>query len=631
MTDISFLWTEIERAAWRLPEKITVSEWAGRYRILPATHSAEPGPWISERAPYTNEIMDAFSDPLIERITVVASAQSGKSEAAYNMLGYAMDQDPGPALIVLSTDATTKKVSARIRQMVEESPALKKELTQNPDDIKQKEFTTRRMIAWFATAGSSADLRNVSARYLILDETDDYPAAVGDQGSPYEMAEARTTTWWNRKIIQLCTPSTERGYIWTQYQLSDKRRFWVPCPECGGYQTLKFAQIKHRGAELGAWPKDKRDPGYIVANRAACYQCQYCTREIDDFEKPAMLRRGSWVPEDHPIDRKTGAVAFPRPVNPHAGFCWSALYSPWRTFSEIAAKFFAVAGDREALQAFTNLWLAEPWKETAYTANTAEILELKTDLEPNIVPAGALGLTAGVDVQKAGFWFVIRAWFREGWSHLIRYGFVETWPELDQQLFGVSYSGEAGDLVYPVWRIGIDTGGGTGDDDDATMTEQVYSWLRRVGFQGQVYGVKGISRPLVAGRRMMATVIDKYPGRSGRRIPGGVILWRLDTSSIKDAIVARIEAGTFKLHAETDEIYARHLVSEEKVLDKRGRFVWMIKHRQPNHLLDAEVYAAAMADPECDGGVYVLPDPGGYEKTFNRGSLKKSKRRESRW
>ena len=86
------------------------------------------------------------------------------------------------------------------------------------------------MEIYFATAGSKADLANVEARYLLLDEPDRYPAATGEEGSPMEMAEARLTTYWNRKIIEPCTPTTPDGHINQAYLRSDQRKFWVPCP-----------------------------------------------------------------------------------------------------------------------------------------------------------------------------------------------------------------------------------------------------------------------------------------------------------------------------------------------------------------------------------------------------------------
>ena len=82
--------------------------------------SAEPGQWRNSRTPYLRGIMNAFSDPLIEEITVMASTQIGKTEGMYNMLGYAIDQDAGPALLVLPRKEDAKSISYnRVKPMLD--------------------------------------------------------------------------------------------------------------------------------------------------------------------------------------------------------------------------------------------------------------------------------------------------------------------------------------------------------------------------------------------------------------------------------------------------------------------------------------------------------------------------------
>jgi terminase, large subunit len=604
------LWSPRERAAWAPPEDITVSEWAERHRRLPK-QSAIPGPWSNRLVPYAAGVMNSFLDPVVERITIMASVQSGKTESAYNMLGYAISQDPAPALVVMPTDKTLRRVNKRLQDMITESQELSRYLTGDPDDMQKRSIVLQRMEIHFATAGSKADLANVEARYLLLDEPDRYPAATGEEGSPMEMAEARLTTYWNRKIIEPCTPTTPEGHINKEYLRSDQRKYWVPCPECGSYQVLSFWQVKCLGEKLGAWPIEKRDPDYIRQNRVARYECLHCQAEIDDRDKPEMLRRGKWVPEGHPIDIETGETSPPRPVS-HVGFWWNVLYSPFRNFSEIAAQFFATKDDREKYKTFVNLWLAEPWKEIIQQRPASAILQLRTSRPALEVPDGALALTAGIDNQKHGFWVSIWAWvFGDGGlleQHLIRYGFLLDFEELDIWLFQDVYRSGAGGVTYPVWRGGIDTGGTEGGPGEATQTEQVYEWLRRAG-QGRIFGVKGASRPLAGGKKMMHSIIDRMPGK-GRPIPGGIRLWNLDTNALKDAFWSRVESGRVHLHADTKEIFASHLASEAKERDKHGRTVWVQQGRQANHLLDTTIYAGAMADPECWGGVMVLPRPG---------------------
>lgn len=617
----SCVWTERERATWSPPEERRVSKWAEKHRFLPMGRSASPGPW-SNKAYYTVEIMDSLNDEFVERITIMASVQSSKTESVYNMLGYAICEDPAPALVCMPTLATLRRVNKRIEMMIKESPEMSKHLTGDPDDLTRTELRLRNMIIYFATAGSSSDLRNVEARYILLDETDEYQAGAGEQGSPIEMAEARATTYWNRKIITCCTPTTEDGYINIEYQRSDKRKCWVPCPHCGGYQVLSFWRVKHRGCELGKWPKEKRDPEYITTNRVARYECEHCGEEIDDRHKAWMLRFCTWLPEGHHIE-KDGTCAIPRPRNSHVGYHWSALYSPWRTFSDVASRFFSTKDDTEKYKTFVNLWLGEPWKEVVRHRESTEILALRNELTMLVVPPWTIALTAGIDNQRYGKWIVIRAWGRDLKSHLVRHGFVESFEEIEQWIFNDVYPMEGSDIVLPVWRAGIDIGGGLGEDpEDDTMTEQVYDWIRRSG-RGVVFGTKGLSRSLEGGKKMRLSDIDTRPtaGRRPKLNRQGVRLWLLDTGRIKDAVWSRIESGKFHLNSDVDEAYARHLTAEGKEKGKDGRYTWKVQGTRANHQLDCEVIAAAMADPECYGGVTVLKAVQGFSSLDGRSPM----------
>lgn len=606
-------WSQRELESWAPPDSSLVSEWAEKYRILAPDFSAFPGPW-EHRAYYAIEVMDAFLDPLVEELTLMAAAQSVKTDAVYNMLGYAIDQDPAPTLIVMPTLLTLGRVNDRIKSMIKESPVLAKHLTGNDDDLTAKKIRLNNMPIYFATAGSSADLRNVLARYVILDEVDDYPESTGkgSQGSPIGQAEKRAITYWNRKIIKLCTPTTETGYINVDFQKSDRRNYWVPCPHCLGYQVLTPRRLKHVGCKLGEWPKDKRGEDYILAKRVTRYECEHCGQEIEERHKPWMDRMGTWVPEGHPIERD-GSVAIPMPRSRHRGYHWGGQLSPFVTWDQMTAEFFQKKDDPEDLKVYVNLTCGEVYEEATVKREVDEIMALRTERSALIVPEGTVALTAGVDNQKHGKWIAIRAWVRDGASvesHLIRNGFVETFEDLERWIFQDVYQVENSRTVLPIWRGAIDIGGTDTDDfEDETMTEAVYDWLRAHG-RGVMFGIKGSSRQIGGGKKMRSSIIDRYPsrrGKVGKPIPGGLKLWLIDTALVKNAVWSRIDTGKFHVHADIDATYAKHMTAEQKEKTPQGKTIWKVKGHRANHLFDAEVYAAAMADPECDGGIWVLP------------------------
>ncbi|WP_438449515.1 phage terminase large subunit family protein, partial [Gorillibacterium sp. sgz5001074] len=86
------------------PPKLTVSTWADLYRKLSPEASAEPGQWRTDRAPYQREIMDAINDPTVPEVVVMSSAQVGKTELLLNGIGFHIDYDPAPIMLLQPTE-----------------------------------------------------------------------------------------------------------------------------------------------------------------------------------------------------------------------------------------------------------------------------------------------------------------------------------------------------------------------------------------------------------------------------------------------------------------------------------------------------------------------------------------------
>ena len=272
------------------------------------------------------------------------------------------------------------------------------------------------------------------------------------------------------------------------------------------------------------------------------------------------------------------------------------------------------SGDPKKLQGFINSALAEPWRQTVTKAEESEILKARCSLPPQTVPAEAVALTCGVDMQRHGFWFAVRAWARDYRSWLIHYGFLPTWENIEELAFNAAYPIEGKDgLTMPIWRLGLDTGGGKGAmETDPTLTEQAYYWIRKngVGRGCLCYATKGASHPL-AGKIHAGKRLDQTP--SGKPIPGGLQVILLDTDAWKNAYHYRlrqaIEGGSTMaawLHAETGSDYARQIMAEELRINIKGLQEW-VRVKPDNHYLDAEILAMAVADPEwIGGGVNIL-------------------------
>ena len=110
----------------RPEDPLTVSQWADKYRKLSSKASEEPGPWRTSRTPYLREPMDCLSnDSPVQRVVMMFSAQSGKTEAGSNFLACVIDHAPGPMLCVQPTIEMAKRLSKqRLESMIQDTPCL---------------------------------------------------------------------------------------------------------------------------------------------------------------------------------------------------------------------------------------------------------------------------------------------------------------------------------------------------------------------------------------------------------------------------------------------------------------------------------------------------------------------------
>ncbi len=574
------------RRAWALPRKITVSEWADAHRILDGRTSAEPGQWRTSRTPYLQGVMDAFNDRHVHEIVMMCCSQVGKTESLLNMLGYAADEDPGPTLWVGPGETLVKQFCyERIQPMFNLAPDLLKHLfSTKREDFNKQGIALDRMNLHFGWAGSASSLASRPIRFLFMDEIDKYPAFAGKEADPIELATERTKTFWNRKIVKCSTPTTKEGYIWRDYHKTDMRRYHVPCPHCGNYQPMVFGQLK--------FPHDERDPQAILDEKKAWYECAYCDGHITDRHKQQMLESGVWAPEDAVIDEK-GNIKGGLPVVSRVGFWLNALYSPWLTFSDIASKFLASKDDPAKLMNFVNSWLAEPFDEKEKETDADDLRRLCVDYQEGVVPDPVCVLTGAVDVhhEHNHFYLTIRGWAPGMHSWLIRESRLETFSDIANALFNTVYSKENGETLKV--RASV--------MDSGFRTDEVYAFCRH--HADKIVPIKGVDN--LGGLTYRTKRLDKYP--NGRPLPGGLMLYHLDTTYFKDKLHRMIhpetaDAAQWFICKEPSEAYINQLCSEHKVLKRTSKknvkvSVWEKKtSAAQNHYWDCEVYQLLVAE-----------------------------------
>lgn len=358
---------------------------------------------------------------------------------------------------------------------------------------------------------------------------------------------------------------TREGYIWQAWERSDQRQFHVPCPHCHELQTLSFAQVK--------FPEDQRDPAIIRQERLAWYECLHCKGTITDLDKAEMLSKGQWISEGKP--------------GTHRGYRIHCLYSPWLTFSEVAAKFLESKDDVPSLMNFVNSWLGWIFEEESSQIEEDQVAKRVTQYARGTVPSEAMVLTAGVDIQKNQLYYTVRAWGLKEQSWLIECGVLEGGLDLlVDVLMTRSWGGHRLRLAC------IDSG---------YRTDEVYRFCRK--WPELAKPVKG--QRTINGVPIKSTKIDR--NATGDVVRGSVRLFHLDTHHFKDKLTRLMTAtdgdhGAWHLHEDVPQEYLRQVTSEHKVLQRNRRTgatstEWVTKPGAgANHWFDCEVYSLAAAE-----------------------------------
>ena len=501
--------------------------------------------------------MDAVNDHRISTIVFMKSAQVGATEILNNIVGYYIDQDPSPTLVLQPTLAMAQAWSKdRLANMIRDCDSLRKKVKDprskdSGNTVLSKKFPGGNIN--IVGSNSASGLASRPIRILLCDEVDRYEASAGAEGDPISLAMKRTTTFWNRKIFITSTPTIKgMSRIDVAFEESDKRYFHVPCPNCKEKQRLIWEQI--------VWEKSKPE--------TAQYICIHCESAIDENKKQWMLLNGEWIAT--------------KPTKKVAGFHISELYSPWRTWKEMAIDFYEVKKQPEMLKTWVNTALGRTFDDPGESIEHHELMQKRETYDPTNIPNDVLLLTCGVDVQGDRLEAQVLGWGdnNECWvvDYRVIYGDPSSnpiWLELDAYLNHI-YRRDDNKKLKVVCTC-VDSGG--------HHTQQVYAYASK-RIHRKVFPIKGssLSNQPIINR-------PSYVGKNRN------ILYAVGTDSAKEVIFTRLKAEEETIHfpAHVDEEYFKQLTSEKRIIKytKGGKkFAW-VKINNRNEALDTMVYGFA--------------------------------------
>lgn len=563
------------------PDDLTVTEWAEQNRRLSAESAAEPGPWRTERTPYLREPMNAWTDPKIRHIVMVAASQVGKSEFLNNCIGYVIDQDTGSILFVHPTTIDAKEYSKlRIAPMIRDCPTLRKKVSDpksrdSGNTILQKTYPGGILTMCGSTEAHA--LASKPIRYVLGDERDRWALSAGNEGDPWDLAMARQTTFYNAKSGEVSTPTIKNASaIEAAYATGTMERWKSRCPHCGEYHEIQWADIRFEHDEIIVAGKKT----YKV--RSVCYACPGCGCISTEAE---MKRAPARWEADNPAAYEQGTRSF-----------WlNAFVSQWASWESIILKYLNAIGSTRKMQVVYNTCFGELWEDRGDLEDEDSLMARREEY-PAELPEGVLVLTAGVDTQddRMEYEIVGHGHFGETWG--IEKGIVmgrpdddAVWAQLDELVFDRVLRFENG-VGLKMSMSFVDEGG--------HFTQEVRMQCRaRLG--KKVFCIKGMpgsDKPYTAPPKKQKIIIKQTA-------VGTCWQYQIGVDSGKEVIMDNLRVQTpgakychFPKRDDYGSGYFTGLLSEVKVYDPNKKQPWQWKKipgHERNEALDCRNYALA--------------------------------------
>lgn len=443
--------------AWTLPPRLDVADWADTYRVIAKGAGAEPGPWSTDRHPPLREIMNCLSEHSpVRLVDFMKSAQIGATEIGINWTGYVIDQGLDSMIVAQPVKDLAKAwANSKFDPAVVEMPALLDKL--DTDNTFEKRYPGGTM--WVIWANSSKQLRQRTARYIFMDEVDEYPRDLSGQGPADQQLAARGMSYGDRaRIYRACTPTiADASAIEAGFREGDQRYYHVDCPHCGGDQVLEIERLTPRGT----------------------FACAVNGCEIEEHHKTQMFREvghggtARWVPHN------PAAPEWHRSYHLWAAYAPLGLGLSWKDIADKRAE----ADRNPDLQAgFHNLILGTTFQGDRQEQDADEVAKLaEPGMHRGTVPLGGLVLSVGVDFQHDRAEVQVIATGRGQRRWVVDYQVIdidptipETYAALDDFLQG-TWRNVRG-LEMPLVSVALDGG---------NWTEMVAQFVKRlVGHSG---------------------------------------------------------------------------------------------------------------------------------------------------
>jgi len=544
-------------------------------------YSPQPGPFRVESTPYLIPILRALQDPEIKTIVVQGNVQSGKSMVLELWSAYVPSRTPGPMLLLQDIDLNAQDwQQTRLRPLWDNTPATRDRISEID---RNKWHTTQfeRNITWVLGANNERNLQRRSIRFLGGDECWQWP-----KGHLKQALARRTAFEWQGKSVFVSQGGVEGDEFTELFNSTDRGEWHFKCVACNERQPFEWVQIKYPDAAKTAtgWDLDM-----VRANTT--YECKFCKHQHLDRNsvRAEMVRDPEYVPMNPsaPKDRK--------------GFHFNALTMLWGlSWGDLAvecieaAQSFDSGGDESKRRDFKQKRMALPWSDEPDDGNgevlpsgymmQEEWLDEAANINGKVQPPpftkeqmdnvnfARLRFMA-VDVQRKGFYCLVRSWSHDGKSRLIWWGYVDTWEQVRAE--------QVKHKVSPIFTF-VDSGDGP-NMEEVYRNCATFGWNATKGsgntdFPWKVqtpYGIKMAYRPYAPAKVVQV-------GKQSCR------MFMFSNLILKDTLTRLRRAGHHTYAQDAGDEYRKQMQSEHRTRTEAGKPIWVQVGDRPNHLWDCE-------------------------------------------
>jgi hypothetical protein len=368
---------------------------------------------------------DALRNHRIRRVVVLKPTRGGGSLIGDVMTAWIVDNDPGPMMINMQTDAIAHDhAEERIIPLLRGCSRTAALLPEDTRKVCSDGMTFTNGMPLHIQGPSIGNLQSKGIRWQWNDEVWIWPP--GRLGQALARLDDFDRMQSSKALVvsQGGVEGSEWHAIWEE---SSQQEWLIPCLKCGAHQTPEFGGRRPDGSRYGMvwsatdrthYPDGRHNVGEILATMR--WECKHCGHPHTDARRTQAEwnRLGKYEPQNL---RNNPTVE---------GFHWHGLI--FRDWTKLVTEFLKAqdalkSGDINPLRDFVQKDEAKFWSDTMVTgAKVAELSSYESDWKDEKLRF----LT--VDCQDEGvFWFVVRAWALTGESRRLAFGKIYSWSELE--------------------------------------------------------------------------------------------------------------------------------------------------------------------------------------------------------